>query len=84
MRVEMQDIVDIETFKPAPHADFGVDSDNKESKIKFKIEGRKSSRKGNNICYAEEEDNEGECSNTQKPKEEGKDLKRTKKKLKKN
>ena len=80
LRVETQDIVDIETFKPAPHVDFGVDDENKESKIKVKIEGRKSSRKRNNICYAEEEDTEGECSNTQKPKEEGEDLKRTKKK----
>ena len=80
LRVETQDIVDIETFKPAPHVDFGVDDENKESKIKVKIEQRKSSRKRIKICYAEEEDNEGECSNTQKPKKEGADLKRTKKK----
>ena len=56
MRVETQDTVDIETFKPASHVDFGVDDGNKGSKIKVKIEGRKSSRKRNNICYAEEED----------------------------
>ena len=45
-RVETQDIVDIETFKPAPHVDFGVDDENKESKIKLRSKEEKVLERG--------------------------------------
>ena len=46
LRVETQDIVDIETFKPAPHVDFGVDDENKESKIKLRSKEEKVLERG--------------------------------------
>ena len=46
LRVETQNIVDIETFKPAPHVDFGVDDENKESKIKLRSKEEKVLERG--------------------------------------